>query len=250
LFCSYTCDAPYCSTNNDDKKRIEDECKAVEKLPDQQMFSVTNKIQWRLIGMKVDTLRSYRLFPAESFSPARTAIDCQLQWENNVTPLLEWGALSASEETQLTERVAQHDSHDWRAIVYGTRRAPWLALRLMTQRRQTPDARWSAAEDARLTRAVTCVGTHWQRVAQLVGGHRTATQCLHRWSGSASARIRRTAFSREEDTRLKVAVDHYGTGQWTSVAGHIPGTKNADDNDVMFQICVKVEMQLNVEKDM
>lgn len=156
-----------------------------------------------------------------AFSPKRSATECRLQWHNRQTPLLNWSETDKSEQTTLAELVEKHNMHDWPTIVseLGTRRAPWLAMRNHCKR-PIPETPWSAAEDELLESAVRQFGTDWYRVALHVRT-RSSAQCMYRWHKCANPTIRRARWMLDEDTRLRVAVQHYGVGKWALVSRHV-----------------------------
>lgn len=164
------------------------------------------------------------------FAPVRDASDCRAQWENRQTPLLDWSPIGRSEERELLEAVARRGARNWPALADalarggGRRRAAWLLQQHHT-RWLRAEAPWTASEDRRLASGVAQHARDWQRVAAVVGGARSALQCMHRWMKSCDPTIRRAPWRADEDARLRVAVAHYGLGRWALVARHLHGRR-------------------------
>jgi hypothetical protein len=155
------------------------------------------------------------------------ANECRLQWQNRQTPLLNWSEPDKSELAKLVELAEKHNMHDWSTIAseLGTRRAPWLAMRHYFKR-PTPDTPWTASEDELLESGVKQFGNDWYRVALLVRT-RSSAQCLQRWHKSKNPTIRRARWLPDEDTRLRIAVQHYGVGKWALISRHITSNTTA-----------------------
>ena len=78
---------------------------------------------------------------------------------------------------------------------------------------------WSQAEDVRLLQAVSLYGVSaWSVVAQYVGGGRTRSQCSQRWVRGLDPSISRGRWTRQEEDKLCMLVEKYGTNQWVKVA--------------------------------
>lgn len=83
--------------------------------------------------------------------------------------------------------------------------------------------KWTQEEDDRLRDAVEEYGDqNWTRIAHEVDG-KTNTQCYHRYSKVSSPDIKRGKWSKEEDFRLKFAVEIYSTHDWNRICPLVPG---------------------------
>ncbi|CAN0922957.1 Myb-like protein L [Linum grandiflorum] len=89
---------------------------------------------------------------------------------------------------------------------------------------------WNADEDKRLKLAVKFFGPKdWKKVASFVPG-RKDVQCRERWHNACSPSLNRGAWTEEEDSRLKAAVEEHGRHSWSKVSQYVPGRT---DNDCM-----------------
>jgi hypothetical protein len=78
---------------------------------------------------------------------------------------------------------------------------------------------WSEYEDMRLLLGIHKFGLRsWGSVARFVGNNRLKTQCCQRWSRGLNPRIKRTAWTPEEDEKLQGLVERFGRKSWTRIA--------------------------------
>ena len=164
---------------------------------------------------------------ARTCGVGRTPFECRQQWEQRVADTINRGAFAADEDVRLARLASEHGEHEWDRVAeaLGTRRTALACLRHYSRRAAAAAVRrrWTAAEDALLREAVTLHGEkNWQLVSTRIPG-RTGQQCLHRWQKSVAPNIRRARWTADEDVRLRVAVRHYGAGNWVAVRAHVPG---------------------------
>jgi hypothetical protein len=88
--------------------------------------------------------------------------------------------------------------------------------------------RWTEDEDIKLKAAVqTHGGKDWAAIASMVPG-RTKKQCRDRWHNVFDPRIALTAgstgaWTKDEDLKLKAAVQTHGGKNWNKIASMVPG---------------------------
>jgi hypothetical protein len=92
--------------------------------------------------------------------------------------------------------------------------------------------RWTEAEDSKLKDSVqTHYGKDWDAISALVPS-RTKMQCISRWHdalkpGIALAAGRTGKCAEDEDSKLKDALQTYGSKDWAVIAALVPGrTRN------------------------
>ncbi|KAH8689673.1 hypothetical protein BGW36DRAFT_74579 [Talaromyces proteolyticus] len=86
---------------------------------------------------------------------------------------------------------------------------------------------WSQAEDELLKLGIQRYGTHWSRVAQVVGT-RNGDQCFKRWNDVLDPAIDRSPWTREEDRLLLLAINKYGRAWKQIVDAYFPGRTGLD----------------------
>lgn len=84
---------------------------------------------------------------------------------------------------------------------------------------------WTHEEDEKLRKAVEQYkGRGWKQVAELLPG-RTHSQAAHRWQKVLDPKLKKGAWTPEEDVQLQKAVDELGEGHWSRVAEKV-GSRN------------------------
>lgn len=84
---------------------------------------------------------------------------------------------------------------------------------------------WTPEEDLILKKAVEQFkGRAWKQVAELLPG-RTHSQAAHRWQKVLDPKLRKGAWTDEEDSQLQRAVEELGEGHWSRVAERV-STRN------------------------
>ncbi|CRG88765.1 Myb-related protein A [Talaromyces islandicus] len=86
---------------------------------------------------------------------------------------------------------------------------------------------WSQAEDELLRVGIQRYGTHWSRVAQVVGT-RNGDQCFKRWNDVLDPGINRSPWTQDEDRMLLVAIGKYGRSWKQIVDTYFPGRTGLD----------------------
>lgn len=86
---------------------------------------------------------------------------------------------------------------------------------------------WSQSEDELLKMGIHRHGTHWSRVAQVVGT-RNGDQCFKRWNDVLDPAIDRSPWTREEDRMLLIAIGEYGRAWKMIVDTYFPGRTGLD----------------------
>lgn len=98
---------------------------------------------------------------------------------------------------------------------------------------------WTAKEDKNLLHLVQEKGIdNWFNIAVLLGTNRTPFQCLARYQRSLNASILKREWTKDEDARLRSAVEALGEGDWQSVASALEGrTGSQCSNRLVFYEC-------------
>ncbi|EED12509.1 bas1, putative [Talaromyces stipitatus ATCC 10500] len=86
---------------------------------------------------------------------------------------------------------------------------------------------WSQTEDELLKMGIHRHGTHWSRVAQVVGT-RNGDQCFKRWNDVLDPAIDRSPWTRDEDRRLLLAIGEFGRAWKQIVDTYFPGRTGLD----------------------
>lgn len=90
---------------------------------------------------------------------------------------------------------------------------------------------WTPDSDERLLKAVATFGhDNWSVVACQVSEDATPSQCQNRYQRTLDPALKHKAWSDEEDSRLRLAVQAHGTS-WVNVASAIPGRHNDQCRD-------------------
>ncbi|KAH7916774.1 hypothetical protein BJ138DRAFT_1052189 [Hygrophoropsis aurantiaca] len=162
----------------------------------------------------------------------RTARECEIRWLGDQHPGFNHDPWQPDELTQLKALIAANkDSQvDWTEIAkkLETNRTPLDCMKHGTVRKIH---QWTPESDERLLAAIKYRGTdNWPLVAQYVSEDATPQQCACRWQRTLDPALRRGAWSPEEDARLRLAVEAFGTS-WLDVASVIPGRNNDQCRD-------------------
>jgi hypothetical protein len=174
--------------------------------------------------------------------PARSGVECRLQWLNAARPDLATCPFSAAEDAALRAAVAARGERDWAAVAAAVSAAGAPAgrgarsrLAALVRWQQLAPARgggrarrFTAADMERLLALVARHGQAWRRVADEFGGGWDALQLLHHWrrhdqrtaSGAVAPRL--GLWTPAEDAALRAAVALRGR-KWSLVARDVPG---------------------------
>ncbi|XP_048329657.2 uncharacterized protein LOC107418690 isoform X2 [Ziziphus jujuba] len=83
---------------------------------------------------------------------------------------------------------------------------------------------WTAEEDKTLLFLVQERGiSNWFDIALSLGTNRTPFQCLARYQRSLNVSILKSEWTKDEDAKLRSAVEYFGEGDWQSVASVLEG---------------------------
>jgi hypothetical protein len=149
------------------------------------------------------------------------------------------GRWAEDEDMKLKDAVQTHGDKDWVAIsalVPGRTKIQccnrWHdVLNPHIDGANRSRGRWAENEDIKLKDAVQTHGCkNWDAIAALVPG-RTRTQCLHRWYYTLDSNIGRVngrtgKWSRDEDIKLKGAIQTYGDRDWVAISALVQGRTN------------------------
>ncbi|QKX60092.1 uncharacterized protein TRUGW13939_07234 [Talaromyces rugulosus] len=160
---------------------------------------------------------------------------------------------SAEEDSLLRRLVESHekDKVDWRVI------ASFLPGRNNKDCRKRWHYRvsasmnlgpWSQTEDELLKVGIQRYGTHWSRVAQVVGT-RNGDQCFKRWNDVLDPGIDRSPWTRDEDRMLLLAIGKYGRSWKQIVDTYFPGRTGLDAKNRHRQLTRKRKREEKVENN-
>jgi hypothetical protein len=173
--------------------------------------------------------------------PARSGVECRLQWLNAARPDLAAGPFSAVEDAALRAAVAARGERDWAAVATAvsaagapagrgarSRLAALARWQQLAAARGGRARRFTAADMERLLALVARHGQAWRRVADEFGGGWEALQLLHQWrrhdqrtaGGAVAPRL--GLWTPAEDAALRAAVALRGR-KWSLVARDVPG---------------------------
>ncbi|KAG1874714.1 hypothetical protein DFJ58DRAFT_877886 [Suillus subalutaceus] len=179
-------------------------------------------LDWDRIAEKVSSSSMYM----------RTPRECEIRWLGDQHPCFNHSSWTQDEVTKLKGLVAEYGNEqvDWEAVVdkLGTHRMPLDCMIHGT----TPKIHlWTPDSDERLLKAVATFGhDNWSVVACQVSEDATPSQCQNRYQRTLDPALKHKAWSDEEDSRLRLAVQAYGTS-WVYVASAIPGRHNDQCRD-------------------
>jgi hypothetical protein len=177
--------------------------------------------------------------------PGRTKQQCSARWHDNLAykgdeMTTHGGKWTKEEDNTLKDAVEKHNGEDWAAIselLHGRTKQQcnkrWHgALDSKSDEMTAHKSRWTKEEDGKLKDAVKKHnGKNWEAIAALVPG-RTKQQCLNRWHSALDSKTNETTshkrkWTKEEDGKLKDAVEKHNGKNWASIAALVPGrTKN------------------------
>lgn len=179
-------------------------------------------LDWDRIAEKVSSSSMY----------TRTPRECEIRWLGDQHPCFNHGPWTQDEITKLKGLVVEYGNEqvDWEAVVdkLGTHRTPLDCMIHGTTRKIHL---WTPDSDERLLKAVATFGhDNWSVVACQVSEDATPSQCQNRYQRTLDPALKHKAWSDEEDSRLRLAVQAHGTS-WVNVASAIPGRHNDQCRD-------------------
>jgi hypothetical protein len=175
--------------------------------------------------------------------PSKTKDQCESRWHNAWNPSIDQmtgstrstGTWKEEEDIKLKAAVRTHGGKNWIAItslVSGRTiiqcRNRWRTLNPSIDRVAKQRYKWAEDEDIKLKDAVQKLGSNnWVAIAAMVLG-RTKLQCKNRWYGALNPSIDQMTGStgtwkKEEDVKLKAAVQTHGGKDWVAIAALVPG---------------------------
>ncbi len=91
-------------------------------------------------------------------------------------------------------------------------------------RRAPRSCPWTNEEDHQL---ISCIQkkprNRWSKIAEMLGGKRTASQCCQRWHRLINPRIGGSGWNEQQDELLLRLISIYGISLWTKVSKNFPG---------------------------
>ncbi|KAG2339853.1 hypothetical protein BDR05DRAFT_938425 [Suillus weaverae] len=202
-------------------------------------------LDWDRIAEKVSSSSMY----------TRTPSECEIRWLGDQHPCFNHGPWTQDEITKLKGLVAEYGNEqvDWEVVVdkLGTHRTP---LDCMTHGTTRKIHLWTPHSDERLLKAVATFGhDNWSVVACQVSEDATPSQCQNRYQRTLDPALKHKAWSNEEDSRLRLAVQVYGTS-WVNVASAIPGRHNDQCrdrwNDILNPVVTKGRWTEEEDRDL
>jgi hypothetical protein len=167
--------------------------------------------------------------------PGRMLEQCRERWVyvlDSTRERKKGKSWTAEEDADLIAAVKKHGGTDWRAVVADMSgqtnvqcRQRWVYVLDPTSDRAT--GKWTAKEDAVLTRAVEKHGHDWNAVAALIPG-RITEGCRQRWIYILDPTRDRTwgeTWTAQEDAKLTEEVRKHGS-DWVAVAADVTGRTN------------------------
>jgi hypothetical protein len=173
--------------------------------------------------------------------PGRTTVQCHIRWKDVLDPSIDqvtarMGKWAEEEDIKLKDAVQMHGGKNWGAIaalvpgrVEKQCHNRWQqVLDLSIDQVIGRTGSWTKDEDTNLKDAVqTHGGKNWTAIALLVPG-RTISQCRDRWRKILDPSIDRAnghtgRWAKDEDTKLKDAVQTHGGKNWGSIAALVLG---------------------------
>jgi hypothetical protein len=164
--------------------------------------------------------------------PDRTKVQCSNRWHHVLDPNLDranesMGEWTAVEDSKLKDAVQRQGDQNWGAIAALVLGRTRQQCRHRWQHVNKRTGKWSDEEDVMLRDAVeTCGGKDWGVIAALVPG-RAEKQCWRRWHNSFNPKVvpagRPIKWAKDEDTKLKDAVQKLGDKRWKEIAALVPG---------------------------
>ncbi|PSR73463.1 hypothetical protein PHLCEN_2v10755 [Hermanssonia centrifuga] len=181
-------------------------------------------INWERVASKVSA--------AGTSYVQRTPQECEIRWLGDRHPEFNRSPWTEPENTRVKELVGDlgQGEVDWVDIAakLGTGRTPVDCMRHAVSRRVHV---WTPGGDKRLMDAIGLYGTgSWMLVARYVSEDATASQCQNRYTRTLDPSLRRGAWTKEEDSQLRRAVEVFGRS-WVEVCTFVPTRSNEQCRD-------------------
>jgi hypothetical protein len=173
--------------------------------------------------------------------PGRTRSQCRNRWKDGLDPKIDrtngrTGKWAKDEDIVLKDAVQTHGGKNWAAIakLVSGRTTSQCSTRWMKALNPSIDhanglkGKWTEDEDSKLKDSVQRHGgKDWDAISALIPG-RTEKQCQNRWHNALVLKTvlpteRRGKWAKDEDIKLKDAVQTYGGNNWVAIAVLVPG---------------------------
>ncbi|OMO70040.1 hypothetical protein CCACVL1_19130, partial [Corchorus capsularis] len=162
---------------------------------------------------------------AVSLGSNRTPFQCLARYQRSLNACILKRDWTEEEDDQLRIAVEAFGECDWQSVAStlkgrtGTQCSNRWKKSLHPTRQSV--GRWNRDEDKRLTVAVMLFGPkNWKKISEVVPG-RTQVQCRERWVNSLDPSLNFGSWTKEEDSRLKIAIKKHGYC-WSKIAASMP----------------------------
>ncbi|XP_070532303.1 snRNA-activating protein complex subunit 4-like [Ptychodera flava] len=167
------------------------------------------------------------------FDGERTAVECELAWQNRFHTSIKNSEWSKEEDQKLISLVEKHKATEWNSIAenLGTRRTAWQCIERYQQHLNPKlEKRKFTEEDDKLMVEVIeklRIGSKipYTKVAYFLEGS-TPARVYNRWHHVLNPELKRGKWTEEEDELLRQGIQMYGE-KWTAIAQLIPGRISA-----------------------
>eukprot|EP00947_MAST-08B_sp_MAST-8B-sp1_P002131 g2131.t1 len=159
-----------------------------------------------------------------AFLGSRSNVQCQHRWQKVLRPGLVKGAWTKEEDIKLREAVEAHGAKNWTMIsqvaFLGSRSDVQCLHRWQKVRPGLVKGAWTKEEDIKLREAVEAHGAkNWKMISQVAFlGSRSNAQCMERWQKVLRPGLVKGAWTKEEDIKLREAVEAHGAKDWTMIS--------------------------------
>ncbi|XXQ34210.1 Myb-like DNA-binding domain containing protein [Plasmodiophora brassicae] len=197
-------------------QEVRERLHAVRQMSLELLLANTANVDWNAIAL--------------SHVREHNAAECRLQWICNDDPRINRSEQWDEVELDALVRLAEDKYHGrhWVRVArdLGTHRTAMQCFQryraMQVTKRPDRSEFWTGDEDERLKLYVAEFGdSYWPHVALFLAG-RTAGQCGARYQSTVEHSIRSGKWNDDEDRRLQMAVQAYGT-KWARIAQHIDG---------------------------
>lgn len=146
---------------------------------------------------------------------------CMQEWYTERNPFYRGGEFTSGEDKAIVERRDK----DWIALSKALMRSPEDVFVRYKQicAGAEHSAKWTSEDDEALKRAVAAEGGgNWIKVASRLK-HKTARQCMYRYTRSLCPGLKRGKWTSAEDDALRRAVEIHKKGNWTKIRELVDG---------------------------
>ncbi|XP_046552598.1 snRNA-activating protein complex subunit 4-like isoform X2 [Haliotis rubra] len=173
-----------------------------------------------------------------AYGGRKTWQDCQMMWNNVLSPKVNRGKWEPEEEKQLVELCRINKGKNWEKVAADlqTGRTAFQCLQhfQMNLNPENCNRPWTNEEDGKLLMVVNDIrhSGHrllWSKVSSYME-NRSGTQCFCRFQ-QIDPDMKRGPWSTEEDVKLFAAVKMCGTQSWMRLAEFVPGRSSIQCRD-------------------